>query len=93
MSFVDKYIHMFYTSAMKIGQYARQQAISYRTTLGWWQRGQIKGYQASTGTIIVAEDEPVQKLAIGTPDVKRPHPWSASGSSGSVMGRHADATR
>jgi predicted site-specific integrase-resolvase len=46
---------------MKLSQYARQQGISYRTALRWWQAGQIKGYQAPTGTIIVAEDEPVLK--------------------------------
>jgi putative resolvase len=61
MSSVDKYVHMFYTSSMKLSQYARQQGISYRTALRWWQAGQIKGYQAPTGTIIVAEDEPVLK--------------------------------
>jgi putative resolvase len=42
---------------MKLSQYAKQQGISYRTALRWWQAGQIKGYQAPTGTIIVAPEE------------------------------------
>jgi predicted site-specific integrase-resolvase len=43
---------------MKLSQYARQQGISYRTALRWWKAGLIKGYQAPTGTIIVAEGPP-----------------------------------
>jgi putative resolvase len=43
---------------MKLSQYAKQQGISYRTALRWWQAGLIKGYQAPTGTIIVAEEPP-----------------------------------
>ena len=69
MSSIDKYEHMFYTSLMKLSQYARQQGISYRTALRWWRAGQIKGYQAPTGTIVVVEAEPVlksQKVAIYT---------------------------
>lgn len=42
---------------MKLSQYARQQGISYRTALRWWQAGLIPGYQAATGTIIVTEQE------------------------------------
>jgi putative resolvase len=42
---------------MKLSQYAKQQGISYRTALRWWQAGQIKGYQAPTGTIIVTSEE------------------------------------
>jgi putative resolvase len=54
---------------MKLSQYAKQQGISYRTALRWWQAGQIKGYQAPTGTIIVREDEkptsvPSERVAI-----------------------------
>jgi predicted site-specific integrase-resolvase len=52
---------------MKLSQYAKKQGISYRTALRWWRAGQIKGYQAPTGTIIVQENEPtpgVQKVAI-----------------------------
>jgi len=36
---------------MKLSQYAKQQGISYRTAFRWWQAGQIKGYQALSGTI------------------------------------------
>ncbi len=52
---------------MKLSTYAKQQGISYSTALRWWKAGQIKGYQAPTGTIIVTVDEPkhtVQKVAI-----------------------------
>src|SRR5215470_13422558 len=54
----DKRIDLCYTSGMKLSQYARQQGISYRTALRWWKAGLIKGYQAPTGTIIVAADPP-----------------------------------
>jgi predicted site-specific integrase-resolvase len=40
---------------MKLSEYAKQQGISYRTAFRWWQAGQIPGYQAATGTIIVQE--------------------------------------
>ena len=52
---------------MKLSQYAKQQGISYRTAFRWWQAGQIKGYQAPSGTIIVTTEEPttkVEKIAI-----------------------------
>ena len=38
---------------MKLSQYAKQQGISYSTALRWWHQGVIRGYQASSGTIIV----------------------------------------
>jgi putative resolvase len=44
---------------MKLSQYAKQQGISYRTAFRWWQAGQIKGYQATSGTIIVTTEEPI----------------------------------
>lgn len=52
---------------MKLSQYAKQQGISYRTAFRWWQAGQIKGYQAPSGTIIVTEGETppqAEKVAI-----------------------------
>ena len=52
---------------MKLSQYAKQQGISYRTAFRWWQAGQIKGYQAPSGTIIVTPEEPAvttEKVAI-----------------------------
>ena len=54
---------------MKLSQYAKRQGISYRTALRWWKAGLIKGYQATTGTIIVTEEPPkeahaVQRVAI-----------------------------
>ncbi len=38
---------------MKLSQYAKQQGISYSTALRWWHQSVIRGYQASSGTIIV----------------------------------------
>jgi putative resolvase len=52
---------------MKLSQYAKEQGISYRTALRWWKAGQIKGYQAPTGTIIVTTAEKpvlVEQVAI-----------------------------
>jgi predicted site-specific integrase-resolvase len=52
---------------MKLSHYAKQQGISYRTALRWWRAGQIKGYQAPTGTIIVTEGQKpasTEKVAI-----------------------------
>ncbi|GAC1360520.1 MAG: IS607-like element IS1602 family transposase [Ktedonobacteraceae bacterium] len=54
----DKKIALWYTLSMKLSQYAKAQGISYRTALRWWKAGQIKGYQAETGTIIVEEGKP-----------------------------------
>jgi putative resolvase len=52
---------------MKLSQYAKQQGISYSTALRWWKAGQIKGYQAASGTSIV-QTEPAashtQKVVI-----------------------------
>jgi len=42
---------------MKLGQYAKQQGIRYRTALRWFRAGTITGYQVPTGTIIVTEGE------------------------------------
>src|SRR6266702_3861235 len=53
---------------MKLSTYARKQGINYKTALRWWKAGQIQGYQAPTGTIIVTEGEtptrPHEKVAI-----------------------------
>jgi putative resolvase len=53
---------------MKLSEYAKQQGISYRTAFRWWQAGQIPGYQAATGTIIVQDPQAVptapQRVAI-----------------------------
>jgi putative resolvase len=48
---------------MKLSAYAKQQGISYRTAFRWWQAGQIPGYQAATGTIIVQDP----KAAVSAP--------------------------
>ncbi len=67
VSDIDKCVHVFYTSSMKLSQYAKQQGISYRTALRWFRSGTIQGYQAPSGNIIVIEHEranAAQKVAI-----------------------------
>lgn len=63
MTYADKYSHLWHTSYMKLSQYAKQQGISYRTAFRWWQAGQIQGYQAPSGTIIVTEGETPSPLS------------------------------
>lgn len=63
MSNVDKWMHLCYSSCMKLSQYAKQQGISYRTALRWFRDGTIQGYQAPSGTIIVTEREQVQHVS------------------------------
>ena len=46
---------------MKLSEYAKQQGTSYSTAFRWWKAGNIKGYQAPTGTIIVTTEEPIGK--------------------------------
>jgi predicted site-specific integrase-resolvase len=46
---------------MKLSTYAKKVGISYNTAYRWYKSGQIKGYQADTGTIIVAEKETASK--------------------------------
>lgn len=43
---------------MKLSAYARSLGISYHTAWRWFKTGQIKGYQADTGTIIVTTPVP-----------------------------------
>lgn len=38
---------------MKLSDYAKQQGISYRTAHRMWKRGELKGQQLSTGTILI----------------------------------------
>jgi predicted site-specific integrase-resolvase len=62
ISSVDKHVHLFYTSSMKLSQYAKQQGTRYRTTLRWFRTGPIKGYQAPSGTSIVTVEKPQQTI-------------------------------
>jgi len=43
---------------MKLSVYAKKLGISYHTAWRWFNAGQIAGYQADTGTIIVTEPLP-----------------------------------
>src|SRR5260370_30450169 len=52
---------------MKLSEYAKQQGISYRTAFRWWQAGQIPGYQAATGTIIVHDPKTAAAAAASAP--------------------------
>ena len=45
---------------MRLSQYAKQQGIGYSTALRWWRQGNIRGYQAPTGTIIVEGETRLQ---------------------------------
>src|SRR5260370_13027266 len=56
--------YLCYTPSMKLSQYAKQQGMSYRTALRWWEAGLVKGYQSPTGTIIVREEPPKEVLAV-----------------------------
>ena len=38
---------------MKLSDYAKQQGISYLTAHRMWKRGELKGRQLSTGTILI----------------------------------------
>jgi len=53
---------------MKLSDYARKIGISYRTAWRWYKSGQLKGYQAETGTIIVTESPP--DIMTPTPEKK-----------------------
>jgi hypothetical protein len=72
MSSVDKYVHLFYTSPMKLSQYAKQQGISYRTALRWFRAGAIKGYKERGWTPALV------KKFLDSPDATKPNPFSRS---------------
>ena len=57
MPYIDKCVQVCHPLGMRLSQFAKQQGISYRTALRWFRAGNIKGYQAPTGTIIVTEGE------------------------------------
>ena len=40
---------------MKLSEYAKTVGVSYKTAWTWYKSGAIRGYQTSTGTIIVTE--------------------------------------
>lgn len=45
---------------MKLSDYARKMGISYYTARRWFHAGQISGYQAPSGTIIITEGSPTE---------------------------------
>jgi hypothetical protein len=64
ISSVDNHVHLFYTSSMKLSQYAKQLGTKYRTTLRWFRTGHSKGYQPSSGTIVVTVHEELRMLSV-----------------------------
>lgn len=52
---------------MKLSTYAKKVGVCYKTAWRWYQKGKISGYQMSTGTIIITQEEQrtcPQKVAI-----------------------------
>lgn len=49
---------------MKLSDYAKQQGISYRTAHRAWKRGELKGRQLSTGTILIDTSSPIDGVII-----------------------------
>ncbi|MDJ0567537.1 MAG: IS607 family transposase [Pleurocapsa sp. MO_192.B19] len=49
---------------MKLSDYAKQHGISYRTAHRMWKRGELKGRQLSTGTILIDTSSPVEGVII-----------------------------
>ena len=50
---------------MKLSSYAKELGIHYNTAYRLFKRGQIKGYQLPTGTVII--EEPVEKTVASAP--------------------------
>ncbi len=40
---------------MRLGAYAKQMGVSYKTAFRWWKAGKLDAYQLDTGTVIVRE--------------------------------------
>ena len=40
---------------MKLGTYARQIGVTYKTAYRWWKAGKLDAYQMDTGTVIVRD--------------------------------------
>jgi putative resolvase len=40
---------------MRLSQYAKHMAVSYKTAFRWWKVGKLDAYQLDTGTIVVRE--------------------------------------
>lgn len=57
MTIVDLCCHISYYISMKLSAYAKKLGVSYKTAWRWYHDGQIAGYQSSTGTIIVTEED------------------------------------
>jgi putative resolvase len=50
---------------MKLAAYARKAGVTYKTAYLWFKAGKLKGYQMDTGTIIIEDDEPPGREAVG----------------------------
>lgn len=49
---------------MKLSDYAKQQGVSYRTAHRMWKRGELKGRQLSTGTILIDTNSQVEGVIV-----------------------------
>lgn len=49
---------------MKLSDYAKQQGVSYRTAHRMWKRGELKGRQLPTGTILIDTFSPIEGVII-----------------------------
>lgn len=49
---------------MKLSDYAKQQGVSYRTAHRMWKRGELKGRQLSTGTILIDTNTQVEGVIV-----------------------------
>lgn len=41
---------------MKLSKFAQQAGVCYKTAWRWWKSGKIKGYQMTTGTVVITEE-------------------------------------
>ena len=48
---------LWYSSSVKLRDYAKQVGVTYKTAWKWWKAGQLDAYQLPTGTIIVREPQ------------------------------------
>lgn len=55
---------MVYNASRKLSDYAKQQRISYRIAHRMWKRGELKGRQLSTGTILIDISTPEEEAIV-----------------------------
>jgi predicted site-specific integrase-resolvase len=63
IDFVAFYPALWYSTSMKLSEYARTVGVTYKTAWQWWKAGHLDAYQLPTGTIIVREPQGVPSAA------------------------------